>query len=66
VISGNANNMDFVITNTTGQIVKRLRLNVSPGDNNLTLNLQELANGMYQITGYNSDGEMRTFRFIKQ
>ncbi len=66
VSAATSNKVDFFITNTLGQIMKRIQLNVTAGDNVIALNVQDLRAGNYQLTGYNSEGEMKTFRFIKQ
>ena len=64
--SANDNKVEFYIVNAAGQIVKRLRYSVIPGENIINLNLSELASGIYQLAGLNSEGQMRSFRFIKQ
>jgi len=66
IASGSSSNAEFYITGTSGQIVKRFKFALTNGDNIITLNLPELAAGVYQLTGLNSDGQMRTFRFVKQ
>ena len=66
IASGNSGNAEFYITGTSGQIVKRFKFALINGDNIITLNLPELAAGVYQLTGLNSDGQVRTFRFVKQ
>jgi len=66
IASGNSSNAEFYITGTSGQIVKRFKFALTNGDNIITLNIPELAAGVYQLTGLNSDGQMRTFRFVKQ
>jgi hypothetical protein len=66
VASGNSGKAEFFITNAMGQVVKKFRFSVVSGDNIFTLSLPELAGGIYQLTGYNSEGQVRTFRFVKQ
>jgi hypothetical protein len=66
IASGNTSRVEFNITNASGQVMRRFTFNVNNGENILTLNVNELASGIYQLTGTNSDGQLRTFRFVKQ
>jgi hypothetical protein len=66
VAAGNSASVEFNITNATGQLVKKLKFNLTTGENIISLNVGELAAGVYQLTGYNSEGQVKTFRFIKQ
>ena len=58
--------VEFYISNSLGQIMKKIQANVGAGDNVVELNLNQLNAGMYMLTGYNSEGEAKTFRFVKQ
>ncbi len=66
IAAGHSSNAEFYLTGTSGQIIKRFKFTLTSGDNIITLNIPELAAGVYQVTGFNSDGQMRTFRFVKQ
>ena len=66
IASGNSSNAEFYISGSSGQILKRFKFTLVNGDNIITLNIPELAAGVYQLTGFNSDGQVRTFRFVKQ
>jgi hypothetical protein len=66
ISSGNSDRAEVYITNTAGQIVKKLKFTLVTGENIFTLSLPELASGVYQLSGFNSQGQVRSFRFIKQ
>ena len=66
VAAGNSSQVEFNITNSNGQLVKKLKYNLTAGENIITVSVGELAAGVYQLTGYNSEGQVKTFRFIKQ
>ncbi len=66
VAVGNGNKAEFNITNASGQVVKKLMYVLNSGENIFTLNLEGLPAGVYHLSGYNSEGLVRTFRFIKQ
>lgn len=66
VASGNSDRAEFYITNAQGQVVKKFKYTLATGDNIITLSIPELASGVYQISGFNGQGQVKTFRFIKQ
>jgi len=66
VAAGNSSQVEFNITNVSGKLVKKFKFNLATGENIIQLNVSELGAGVYQLTGYNGDGQARTFRFIKQ
>ena len=58
--------VEFFISNSLGQVMKKMQVNVGAGDNVVELRVNQLNTGVYQLTGYNSEGEAKTFRFVKQ
>jgi hypothetical protein len=57
---------ELYITNVNGQVLKRMQVNVNAGENIIYVDVDALAAGAYFVTGRNSDGEMKTLRFVKQ
>lgn len=54
------------ITNLQGSPVMKKEISLLKGNNDVPLNLSALSAGNYILTSVNSDGELRTIRFIKQ
>lgn len=66
VTSSQRGNLSLVITDMYGRIVKQQINGVDKGSQEIWLNLQSLASGAYQITGYLDGKRSASFRFIKQ
>jgi hypothetical protein len=58
--------MDVVITDMAGRQVQKITYNLIAGSNQFTINLANLMAGIYQITGYTTEGKSKTIRFTKQ
>lgn len=58
--------MDIVITDIAGRQVKRIACKLVAGSNRLSLNLDNLSAGIYQVTGYGDYTVSGSIRFIKQ
>jgi hypothetical protein len=58
--------MEIVVTDISGRQVQKQTISIVPGSNQVTLNVSKLSPGMYQISGYTSDGITKTVRFVKQ
>ncbi|RYY99432.1 MAG: hypothetical protein EOO11_04955 [Chitinophagaceae bacterium] len=58
-------NMSWVVTDANGKVVLRKNQSVTAGQNDLRLQLQGLAPGSYQVTGYPAKGKSVLLRFVK-
>ncbi len=66
-ITATANSrMDIVVTDASGRQVQTQTVILVPGTNQVTMNVGKLQPGMYQVSGYTSDGISKTVRFVKQ
>lgn len=54
------------ILDTQGKIAKTLVTFVEKGKQDLTLNLNDLTNGMYVLNAFLGDVFLKSYRFIKQ
>lgn len=54
------------ILDTQGKITKTLVTFVEKGKQDLTLNLNDLTNGMYVLNAFLGDVFLKSYRFIKQ
>lgn len=54
------------ILDTQGKITKTLVTFVEKGKQDLTLNLNDLTNGIYVLNAFLGDAFLKSFRFIKQ
>ena len=66
VTSVKATNMQIVISDAQGRLVQQQSVGVLSGSNAITLNFSKLGAGAYQLTGYTTDGFVKTIRFVKQ
>jgi hypothetical protein len=66
VTSGQRGNLQLVITDMSGRIVKQQINGVDAGSQDIWLNLQSLSKGVYHITGFFDGKRSTTIRFIKQ
>ncbi|RYZ24269.1 MAG: PKD domain-containing protein [Chitinophagaceae bacterium] len=57
---------DWVITDARGSVVRRLKLQLTPGTNDLRLHVTGLASGVYFLKGSSAKGSLGTIRFVKQ
>ena len=56
----------IVITDIAGKVIRKKTTGLSAGNNTIALNVDNIAAGTYQVTGYTSTGKSRTVRFVKQ
>lgn len=66
VTSANRGNLQMVVTDMQGRIVKQQISGIDVGRQEIWLNLQSLASGAYQLTGYLDGKRSASIRFIKQ
>jgi trimeric autotransporter adhesin len=66
IVSRRAMRTDWTITDAKGNVVMQFTRSVTAGVNDITIQLENLAAGMYQLTGHTSKGRVTTLRFIKQ
>jgi trimeric autotransporter adhesin len=66
LVAARAMKIDWVITDAKGNIVMKFTGTVNTGSNDIFIQLEKLAAGVYQITGNTSKGRLTTLRFIKQ
>jgi hypothetical protein len=57
--------IDWIVIDAQGSIVKRFTQNVTSGQNDIKLNVQELASGAYQLVGNSSKGKTNTIKFVR-
>jgi len=57
--------ISWTITDMNGRIIKRFDQSVTPGINDHRIFVQELAAGMYQLSGVTAKGDKLTLRFSK-
>ncbi|MEP6675576.1 MAG: T9SS type A sorting domain-containing protein [Ferruginibacter sp.] len=58
--------LNIVITDLNGKIVYTQTASLNAGSNTININLEQLAAGAYQLTGYDATGKIKTIRFIKE
>ncbi|RYE22905.1 MAG: T9SS type A sorting domain-containing protein [Sphingobacteriales bacterium] len=58
--------MEVVVSDLNGKQVSKQRASLIAGNNQVQLNLANVAAGTYQVTGLTADGQARTLRFVKQ
>jgi hypothetical protein len=66
ITSTKATQVTLRITDVNGRTVKQFVQQVANGTSLLPVDVSQLANGIYQITGSTADGYSKTFRFVKQ
>lgn len=58
--------MEIIITDVTGRIMLKQTSNLIAGFNAIDMNVNNLANGVYQVFGNTADGKTRVLQFVKQ
>lgn len=58
--------MEIVVSDLNGKQISKQRLSLIAGNNQVPLNLRNVAAGTYQVTGLTADGQLKSLRFIKQ
>ena len=66
IASATASRMEIVVSDISGRRMMNQSVNLIAGSNMVPLDLGKLAAGTYQLTGYGSNGEVKTIRFIKE
>jgi hypothetical protein len=66
VTSATASKMQFVVTDVAGRQLQTRSVSLIAGSNQVPLNFDNLASGVYYLTGASEDGEKKTIRFVKQ
>jgi hypothetical protein len=66
VTAASRDKVELYITNISGQVIKRMQAGLNAGENIIYINVDGLAAGTYQVSGRNSEGELKSLRFIKQ
>ena len=66
VTSPQRGNLQLVITDMQGRIVKHQINGIDVGNQEIWLNLHALSSGAYQVTGYLDGKRSTSIRFIKQ
>jgi hypothetical protein len=66
ISSSKKGNMQLVITDQFGRIIQQRTAAVSPGSQDIALNLHSLSKGVYQVTALFEGQRTATIRFIKQ
>lgn len=66
ITSSKGGMMQVVITDMHGRIIQNQRLGITPGSQDLWLNLHSLSAGTYQLTSYFEGQRVSTIRFMKQ
>lgn len=66
ISSASADKVMIYITSMQGVAILNKSLRVTEGNNTISLNLSSLPKGTFLLSSYNSEGELKTVRFIKQ
>lgn len=66
VTAASKDKTELYITNISGQVIRRMQTSLNAGENIIYIHVDGLASGTYQVSAMNSDGELKTLRFIKQ
>jgi hypothetical protein len=66
ISSSESGTIQLVITDSYGRMVRKQMVSIANGNQQVPLDLQSLATGAYQITGYMNGERTESIRFIKQ
>lgn len=66
ISSSEKGTMQLLITDMHGRIIKQQQAAIGTGNQQVTLNLQSLASGAYQVTAFMNNIQVGTIRFIRQ
>ncbi len=66
VSSATASKMQFIVTDVAGRQLQTRSVSLIAGSNQVPMNFDNLASGVYYLTGASEDGEKKTIRFVKQ
>ncbi|MES2776739.1 MAG: T9SS type A sorting domain-containing protein [Bacteroidota bacterium] len=57
--------MEIIVTDMSGKLVQKQQANIVSGSNTISINMQQLASGTYQLSGFTAAGKAATIRFVK-
>jgi hypothetical protein len=66
IASAEISKMQIVVSDVNGKQLMSRNVNLIAGSNQVDFNLSILPSGTYQMTGYTTDGQSKTIRFVKQ
>jgi len=66
ISSSDRGTMQLMVTDMYGRIVKQQNVAIGTGNQQVILNLQNLPNGAYQVSGYMNNSKVGTIRFVRQ
>ncbi len=66
IASAEVSKMQIVVSDANGKQLMSRNVNLIAGSNQVDFNLSNLPSGTYQMTGYTTDGQSKTIRFVKQ
>ena len=66
IVSSSDNTVKFTIYNLQGLSVIQKSISLNKGNNEIILNCSKLSKGEYILTTQNSEGELKSIRFMKQ
>lgn len=66
IASAEVSKMQIVVSDANGKQLISRNVNLIAGSNQVDFNLSNLPSGTYQMTGYTTDGQSKTIRFVKQ
>jgi hypothetical protein len=58
--------LQFILIGMDGRMMKKIFVQAEAGDNNISLDISGVASGVYIISAFDSKGNLRTTKFIKQ
>ncbi len=65
IASSSSQKLDLIIVDMQGRTVMKRNYNISEGNTNIGLSLNQLPAGAYQLAGVSAEGKTNTIRFIK-
>ena len=66
VSTAQSSTMDIVISDISGKTVLKQNATLNAGSNTININMERLAGGIYQLTGYTSNQKIRIIQFVKK
>jgi hypothetical protein len=66
ISSSDRGTMQLMVTDMNGRIVKQQYVAIGTGNQQVILNLQNLPNGAYQVSGFMNNTKVGTIRFVRQ
>lgn len=65
-LSPDSKDIQWVISNVEGKVIKKFTGKITQGENNITLKIPDLSPGQYQLRGYTLKGFTVAIKFIKE